>query len=178
MVAKATFSSSEAERPAMEGAGPSTTGCGGAGMRAGSSGGDGIEDGGGGDAVGEVQLADAEGGVAIAEDAVEHHLDLVGGELDGGDGGGGFDHLGRDGGPAAEVGLWGSLRGGGVGGESEEGAGEERAAEAGGGGDGEKAAAGGVERLGGGERLLHVWAHFGMVHRNSGGERGTGVGLL
>ena len=71
-----------------------------------------------------MEFANAEGGVALAEDVVEQHLDLVGGELDGGDGGGGFGHLGRDGGPAAEVGLRG-LGGGGLrAGEGEEGAGK------------------------------------------------------
>ena len=77
------------------------------GLRAGSSGGDGVEDGGGGDAVGEVEFADAECGVALAEDIVEQHLDLLGRELDGGDGCGGLDHLRGDGRPAAEVGLCG-----------------------------------------------------------------------
>ena len=70
------------------------------------------------------------------EDVVEQHLDLLGRELDGGDGCGRFNHLRGDGRPAAEVGLGGRLRGGGVGGEREQGSGEERAAETSGGGDG------------------------------------------
>jgi hypothetical protein len=149
----------------------------GRGLRCGRAGGNGIEDGRWCNAVGEMQFADAERGVTLADQPVEHHLLLLGREFQCGDDRRCVDHLGRDRGPASQIGLCGRLGIAGSRGEGDQGAGQQRAAETGGGGNGEEAAARGSERFRLREGGLRANGHAELLHRREGRAKFGGDGL-
>ena len=91
----------------MEGAGPRTTGRWGSGCGARVPAGTGLKTAVGATLLGRWSSRTRSAELRWPRTSSSSILIWSGSELDGGDGGGGLDHLGRDGGPAAEVGLRG-----------------------------------------------------------------------